>query len=173
MAKDKSKKTKAEPEVEVKAKKKGKKPEAETPTKASKKGKKPAVDDDDFDDLDPSAGSGSFRMTDHVGEHMLIIPTGFREGFKTSNGPTDTVVADVVILNLKKPAKSEIARGALIFQTVLVDNLRDKVGKGKLAAKLIMGEAKNGNSAPYLFERSDEAKTAARAWLDANGPDLD
>lgn len=154
-----------------KSKKKDQAVEPEQSKKAKKSKEAPA--EEEYDDLDPSGAGDSWRIGDHVGGHFLVMPTAIREGFKTSNGPVDTIVADVVELDLEKPKKSEVHKGVLIFQTVLVNNLREKIGGGMVAAKLVKGEAKNGNSAPYLFERNDEAKKAAKAWLAANGPDLD
>lgn len=158
MAKDKGKKSKGEKAPEVKAKK-------------SKKDAAPEVDDE-LDDLDPKGPSDGAKIADMVGEHLLVTPTAIRRDMKTSQGVSDAIVADIVVLDLKKPKKSEEHKDALIFQSVLVGTLREKVGVGRVAAKLIKGEARNGNSAPYLFEKSDEAKAAAREWIAANSPDL-
>lgn len=159
MAKDKGKKDKGEKAPEVKAKK-------------SKKGTKPEVDDEEVDDLDPKGPSDGARIADMVGELLLVTPTAIRRDMKTSQGVSDAVVADIVVLNEDKPKKSVVHKDALIFQSVLVGTLREKIGVGRVAAKLVKGEARNGNSAPYLFEKSDEAKAAARVWIKDNEPDL-
>lgn len=167
--KDKSEKP---AEVETKKAKKGKGEKApEVKAKKSKKGSAPEADDD-LDDLDPTGPSDSVKIADLVGEHLLVIPTGLKKEMKTSAGVSDAIVADIVVLNLKKPEKSEVHTDALIFQSVLVGNLKERVGVSRLAAKLVKGEAAQGKSAPYLFEKSPEAVTAAKAWIKANEPEL-
>jgi hypothetical protein len=149
---------------------------AEPKVKKSKdKGAKSEAADelDADDDLDPKGPGDGFRIADALNKLVLVIPTAIRRDFKTSNGATDTIVADVIVLDEEKPKKSERHNGTLIFQAVLVGSLEDRIGKGMVAAKLVKGEAKNGNSAPYLFEKSDEAKTAARTYLASVGPKLD
>lgn len=159
MAKDKSKKDKGEKAPEVKAKK-------------TKKAAAPEVDDD-LDDLDPTGPSDGVKIKDLVGELLLVIPTGLKKEMKTSAGVSDAIVADIVVLDEDKPKKSVVHKDALIFQSVLVGALKERVGVGRVAAKLVMGEAANGKSAPYLFEKSKEAVTAARVWIKDNEPDLD
>jgi hypothetical protein len=160
MAKDKGKKDKGEKAPEVKSKK-------------SKKGTKPEVDDEEeLDDLDPKGPSDGVKIAEMVDELLLVTPTAIRRDMKTSQGVSDAIVADIVVLDPKKPKKSVEHKDALIFQTVLVGTLREKVGVGRVAAKLVKGEARNGNSAPYLFEKSDEAKAAAKVWIAEHSPEL-
>ncbi len=161
MAKDKGKKDKSKGEKapEVKAKK-------------SKKETAPEVDDD-LDDLDPTGPSDGVKVKDLVGELLLVNPTGLKKEMKTSAGVSDAIVADIVVLDEDKPKKSVVHKDALIFQSVLVNALKDRVGVGRVAAKLVMVEAANGKSAPYLFEKSKDAVAAAKVWIKANEPDLD
>lgn len=159
MAKDKGKKDKGEKAPEVKAKK-------------SKKASAPEADEEEVDDLDPSGPSDGVKIADLVGEHLLVTPTGIRREMKTSAGVSDAIVADIVVLNLDKPKKSEVHKDALIFQSILVGSLRERIGIGRVAAKLVKGEAAVGKSAPYLFEKSAEAKAAAKSYLESVSPDL-
>lgn len=159
MAKDKGKKDKGEKAPEVKAKK-------------SKKASAPEVDEDEVDDLDPTGPSDGVKIADLVGEYLLVTPTGLRRDMKTSAGVSDAIVADIVVLDTAKPKKSILHKDALIFQSILVGNLRERVGVGRVAAKLVKGEAAQGKSAPYLFEKSAEAKAAAKVYLDSVSPDL-
>lgn len=162
MAKDKSKKA-AEPE----SKKKGKadaEPEAKKKSKASVGGL-----------VGPGSG-GNFVAKDHVDQLLLITPIELVEGMMTSasKNPTDAVRADIVVLNKKKPEKSEEIMGGLIFGKVLQGQLRDSLVKGsRVVGTMIIDEAskKVGQNAPYrLVAPSDADIEIAQAYLDSVNP---
>lgn len=171
MPKDKSKKKAAEPEVietpapEVKGKKKDK------GDKAPKEKPKPGAGDL----VGPGSG-GNFVAKDLVGELLLITPTELVEDMVTSasKDPSDAIRADIVVLDKKKPAKSDVIEGGLIFQKVLQGQLRDSLAKGtRVVGTLIQDEAskKAGQSAPYrLTAPTDADIDVARQYLDALNP---
>jgi hypothetical protein len=155
MPKDKSKKKAAEPDIETPA-----------PEKASKK--------KSTDDLVGPGSGGNFVAADVVGELLLIKPLALEEDIVTANGTSDAIRADIVVLDRKKPAKSELIEGGLIFQKVLQGQLRQSLNKGsRVVGTLVKDEAskKAGQSAPYrLTEPSDEDIQVARAYLDSLDP---
>jgi hypothetical protein len=158
MAKDKSKKA-AEPDTD-------------TPVKKPKKDKgKPSPHAGDL--VGPGSG-GSFVAKDRVGELLLITPVSLEEDVVTANGTSDAIRADIVVLDKKKPEKSEEIAGGLIFQKVLQGQLRDSLAKGtRVVGTLIedVASQKKGQSAPYrLTAPSDEDIAVARAYLDALDP---
>ena len=161
MAKDKSKKKAAEPDIETPA------------VKAGKKDKEPKATAGAGDLVGPGSG-GNFVAKDVVGELLLITPTALEEDVVTSNGTSDAIRADIVVLDRKKPTKSTEIPGGLIFQKVLQGQLRDSLAKGtRVVGTLIEDTAsqKKGQSAPYrLTAPSDEDILVARAYLDALNP---
>lgn len=165
MAKDKSK---AEPVEETKTKK-NKAEKAASGGKAEKASKGKASDlDDELDDPGSGAGDDWRFNQEALGELVVIKGIKIEEDFKTSAGTSDVVRAKtVVVVNEKKPAKSEVHTDVLIFGTVVVNSLREKVGK-TVAARLVKGEASPGKSAPYLLEGADaDEKEAALAAIRA------
>lgn len=169
MPKDKSKKKAAEPDI------------IDTPapdTKGGKKDKKGHHDDGKpqahAGDLVGPGSGGNFVAKDVIGELLLITPTALEEDVVTANGTSDAIRADIVVLDRKKPAKSEVIEGGLVFQKVLQGQLRDSLAKGtRVVGTLIQDEAskKAGQSAPYrLTAPSDEDIQVARQYLDTLNP---
>lgn len=174
MAKDKSKKKDKAEEPEVVETPKGKKAKGEKPAKEKKA--KAVETEEEVDEFDPVGGGDGFSIKDNVGALVFVTPTGIKKDFKTSTGIADEViVADIVhLVPGEKPKKFEVFPDSLIFQTVLISALKEKLRSGgAVAAKITKGEAAPGKSAPYLFERNDDAKDLARAWIKVSGPDLD
>ena len=158
MAKDKSKKA-AEPETE---------------TSKPKKDKAPKASGGNAGDLVGPGTGGNFVAKDLVGELLLITPTALEEDVVTSNGTSDAIRADIVVLDRRKPEKSTEIPGGLIFQKVLQGQLRDSLAKGtRVVGTLIedVASQKKGQSAPYrLTAPSDEDIQTARSYLDALDP---
>lgn len=121
----------------------------------------------------PGAG-GQFTAKDHIGELLLIKPTGVELGIKTSNGDADATAAQVVILDEDNPAGSEVVEGALIFQKVLQSQLSAAITSGtRVVGRLFLDEAakKSGQSAPYKLSAPTESEIqAAKAFLDSLDP---
>lgn len=119
----------------------------------------------------PSSGSGDVRISDLVGELLLVKPTEYIESMMTSASvePVDAVRADVVVLGAD--GTTELHEDMLVFQLALKRQLRRTLdeGTGKLLARLTMGDKKPGKNAPYIFVAAEEAeKDAARAYCAAN-----
>lgn len=156
--------------------KNGKKAKAkveETKAKKAKggKGSKGGGLADDF--ADPSSGD-QFVNKDHVGSVVLISPFEFEAGFKTSAGEADIVRGDVVVLTSKKGKELDeplVYENTIIFGKVLVSTLKAQVGKSRVLGVLEEGEAKKGQSAPYVLRAaSDDQKKMARAYLKKTDP---
>lgn len=162
VAKDKTStksKTKAEA-VEETVKTKGKE-------KASKAKAAPA-DDDEFASGAPTS---DFKISEVEGELVLITPLSVEEDIDTVHGSADAIKANIVVLDEKKPAKSESHDGALIFQRVLQSQLGPFVGKRKVLGRIGRGVAKKGQDAPYVIEDPTEAdKAVAREYLRSVDP---
>jgi hypothetical protein len=117
------------------------------------------------------------KITEHEGEAVLVIPTEYIESMTTSMGDTAAVKADYVVLSGEN--KDEEYSDQLIFPKALVSRLTamarynevnpedPKTGHPRmLLGRIGKGEAKKGQSAPWIFEAPTEADaTAAREWL--------
>lgn len=116
--------------------------------------------------VDPAEGGDNWKIADALGELLLITPTGLEEDIETVHGSADAIKADVVVINEKKPSKSEEHSGVLIFQAFLKSSLKPSIGKGRVVARLGKGEAQKGKSAPYILEAADaEDKSLAMDYL--------
>lgn len=109
-----------------------------------------------------TASSSFFSAKDYVGELVLFSPTQYIEEMKTSFSTAekpycDAIMTDVVVIT----ANGEEFEDALIFQSALIGSLKRKIGR-KLLGRLGRGEAKKGQSAPYLLEApsDDDIKLA-------------
>lgn len=159
----KDKAPKEEPVEETKAGKPGKKDKGE---KKSKKDSTPDVIEDGL--LDPASGGGGWNAKEALGDLLLIRPTKLERDFKTSAGISDVIRAEVVVIDEKKPKKSEAHSDVLLFWTSVVNSLEPAVGKGRVVGRLVMGEASPGKSAPYLLEKAtDEEKALAMEYLNS------
>ena len=111
----------------------------------------------------PTGGGDGSRIGDDVGQAILIRPTEYIPGMNTRQGVTDAVRADWIVLT--GPNQGQVRNGSLIFQKVLKSELTRIMGTPKpmMVAVLGMGEARNGNNAPYLFAPADDATKALAA----------
>lgn len=119
----------------------------------------------------PAAG-GNFSAKDHNGKLLLITPTGYREGIKTSFGEKDAVEASVVVIDETKPEGSEKIDDALIFGGVLIGQTKSFVGKGLVLGRLGQKPTDKGNPAWVLADATEEDKVKARAYLASVAPQL-
>ncbi len=124
----------------------------------------PAVKGDPFSS--PSGGGSDHRISDFVGELLLVKPTEDIEEMLTEIGTTDAVRADVVPLTGANAG--ELCEDMLVFQMALKRALRKVMNGDKpyLLGRLAMGTKKPGKSAPYIFEEATAEEVAiARAYL--------
>lgn len=110
------------------------------------------------------------RITDFVGNLLLVKPTEFISQMGTTQGPSDAVRVDMAVLDdEEEPGK--IIIGVLLFQQALrreakailegdLPYLLGRLHKGKTGA----------NNTLYTFQEANEDDiTLARQWLSAGG----
>ena len=122
--------------------------------------------------VDPFAmptGMSMEKINAHVGELLLIRPTDFVAQMPTSQGPRDTIFADVATLDRAGEAGT-IYGGMRIFQAPLVRELKKvyQGGQPYMLGRLARGAAKNGDlsKAPYIFTSpTKEDADLARQFL--------
>jgi hypothetical protein len=116
---------------------------------------------------DPSGGQ---KITDYLGRLLLITPLELVEAIQTSVGTSDAVRADVVVLD-GDDAPDELS-GMLVFQKVLLAELKPRIGKSMLLGVLkTRPTTKKGQSDPYVLEiATDDQKEVARMYLAGKDP---
>ena len=122
----------------------------------------PSVDSADPFASPTGAGDGS-KISDDLDQAILLRPTEYIPNLQTSQGTTDAVRADWIVLS--GPNQGQVRNSSLIFQKVLKSELRSIMGTPKpmMVAVIGRGEAKGGKSAPYLFAAADDATKALAA----------
>jgi hypothetical protein len=162
----KSDKIRAEQEAFAESKgAKSKAPKADKADKAEKKGgfAKPS---------EAKGGGDGWNLTEEAVDRLLIV-TPLREDEVATEewGTKPIIVANVVVVNEKKPEKSEEHLDVYIFGGYLRGSLRDYVGKQMVAARLVQGETKVKGNYPWLFEDANDAEEAlCQAYLDSVKP---
>lgn len=95
------------------------------------------------------------------GRLLVIEPISVEKGIKTAFGDTDAVRATVHVID----GDTETYEDTLVFPRVLQSQLAPKVGSMVLG-RVGQGQAKPGQSAPWLIVDPSEADVAAgKAWL--------
>lgn len=111
----------------------------------------------------PASASG-IQWSDLLGRLLVIEPKGVEKGIQTSLGAKDAVRADVHVIDGDNPESHD---DVLIFPRVLISQTASKVGE-KVLGRLGQGQAKPGQSAPWMVQAPTEADIAAgMAWLEA------
>lgn len=107
--------------------------------------------------------SGGITWADHKGSLLIIEPISFETGINTSFGSADAVKAHVTVLT--GPDEAEEYPEALVFPKLLASQLRGSIGK-KVVGRLNQGQAKPGQSAPWLLdEATADDLEKAKAYL--------
>ena len=108
----------------------------------------------------PSAPSGGIKWEDHKGHLLLIEPLSVEEGIATTFGTASAVKANVVVIDT-----DERFDDCLIFPKILQSQVRSQIG-AKVLGRLGQGQAKSGQSAPWLLgEASPEDIAKGEKWV--------
>ena len=104
----------------------------------------------------PATQSGdSVKPADLVGHLLIITPLEYKPSIVTSFGDTDAIAVDLIDLTANLEYKD-----VLFFNAALKSSLKPNIGKVVLA-KMNLGAAKPGKSAPYILDAvTDEASIA-------------
>lgn len=115
---------------------------------------------DEFD-----SPASDVRITSFDGMLLLLRPTAFMEAVPTTFGPSDAVEADMIVLDGR--GAGETYTGVRIFQRMMINQLRSKVGSGRMVlGRLGLGPAKQGQSPPWLLlDPTEDDQKLARAYL--------
>lgn len=140
----------------------------------SKKSNKPADDGDFARPSDAPSGGDGWKITsdDTRGALLLITPLRLDKAETKEWGEKEVVVADVVVLNEKKPAKSEEHEEVFIFSGYLKGALRGYIGERRVLGRLQNTEDTSGkkDKGNYYWELEDadaDDIAVARAYMEA------
>ena len=125
----------------------------------------------------PSGGDGwKITSDENRGALLLITPLRLDKVETKEWGEKEVVVADVVVLDEKKPAKSEEHEEVYVFSGYLKGALRGYVGERRVLGRLTNTEdtSKKKDRGNYYWELEDadaDDVAVARAYLEAlNNP---
>lgn len=130
------------------------------------------LDVDPFDEPAQTGVLGKDTMNDLKGSLLVVMPTAHRDHYKTkfSKDGEDSPAVQANVLVVDGPLAGSFYEGIWFWNRVLVSQFGSKVGS-ILAGRLGLGEARNGNSAPWQLEPSGKgtddrtkAGQAYRAW---------
>jgi hypothetical protein len=112
----------------------------------------------------PSSGD-MFKAADHLGK-LLLIEVHEKTTVNTSMGESEVVRGDVTVLDAE--GGPHVFSNTLIFGRALVGTLSAAVGGMPVLGRLGQGQAKTGQSAPWVLNpfNDTEAKVAA-AYVEA------
>lgn len=106
------------------------------------------------------------KVQEYEGRLLLITPTGFTPQVDTKFGKADAVNADIVVLDGDEAPKE--LNGLMIFQKVLVGQLKGQIGKQPVLGVLVQKPSQKGHDAWQLDDNVSEAQVdTAIAFLDA------
>jgi hypothetical protein len=111
----------------------------------------------------PSAPSGGIKWDTVKGALLLIDPKDYRTGIATTFGEADAVEADVHVI--EGPNAGESYADTLVFPKLLASQLKNQIGQ-RVLGRLGQGQAKSGQSAPWILQEATPADIAtAEAWV--------
>lgn len=113
----------------------------------------------------PATATGATLKPAEIEGHLLVVvPEEFVAQMQTSMGTSDAI--RVTVHDITTQTSTE---GALWFNKVLVNSLKNMIGR-QVLAMMGRGTAKAGQSAPYILidaSKSPEAVAAATAYINA------
>ena len=122
---------------------------------------------------DPASGGDSLPLADLLGATLVIEAHEAISDMTTSFGVTNPVRATVTVID--GTHAGHVYADTLIFPKVLASALRSKVGGAPVAGKLNKGNAKPGQSAPWILDPLTDAekKAAGEAYQKISAPTID
>ena len=144
----------------------------------SKKADKSTASDDFAKPSEAPAGGDGWNLTSDENRGALLLITPLRTekvATKFSDEPKEVIVADVVVLNEKKPSKSEEHENVFVFSGYVKGALRGYIGERRVLGRLTNTEdtSKKRDRGNYYWELEDadaDDVEVARAYLASLDP---
>lgn len=121
----------------------------------------------------PATGDGwKVEDDENVGELLLVTPLRSEKVTGFENKEVEVIVADVVVLNEKKPEKSVEHEEVFFFGGWTKGALRGFIGERRVLGRLEKDKSKGrGKNAAWVLEDADDDDIAvARAYLETVDP---
>lgn len=142
---------------------------------AKDKSKKSTTDDDFAKPSEAPSGGDGWNLTDDDNRGALLLITPLRSekvATKFSEEPKEVIVCDVVVLNEKKPAKSEEHEEVYVFSGYVKGALRGYIGERRVLGRLQNTEdtSKKKDRGNFYWELEDadaDDVAVARAYMEA------
>jgi hypothetical protein len=119
----------------------------------------------------PSEGTitEGLRVADQIGQLILFIGITLEENFQTQYGVSNVARVQLAI-PLTGDDAGEVYTDSLIFGAVLVPRLVEFLpDRNIMLGRIEQGDAKPGQSAPYLLARpTEDEETSSNKWLVEN-----
>lgn len=123
----------------------------------------------------PSEGKGGgdgWNMTEEAEGRLLLLTPLREEQVATADyGDKPVIIADVVVIDEKKPAKSEEHEDVYVWGGYLRGALKSFIGEQKVLGRLVRGKEKERGNYPWKFEdATEEDIAAATEYLESVDP---
>jgi hypothetical protein len=105
-----------------------------------------------------------FRAKDAVDHLLLIHPIEFREDMRTSYSKVGEL-SPAVVCNITDLDEDEEFDSVILWQVALVNALKTQIGS-KVLARMTQGQAKPGQSAPYILADATQDAAAVKLATD-------
>jgi len=106
----------------------------------------------------PAAPSSGVDLAELKGSLVIINVRSLEEGINTSFGAKDAIRGDLAVVD--GPHAGDTHPDALLFPTVLVSQLRPRIGS-KVIGRIGTGNAKPGQKPPWRLDEASDADRAA------------
>lgn len=124
---------------------------------AKDKSKTKASNDDFAKPSESKGGGDGWNMTEEAeGRLLLITPLREDEAETKEYGTKPVTICDVVVINEKKPEKSEEHTGVYAWGGYLRGSLHSYVGERQVLGRLVKGKTKERGNYPWLLEDADD-----------------
>jgi len=133
---------------------------------------------DGFKKPSEAKGGGGWKLADDANVGKLLVMTPLREEEVNTEdyGTKKVIVADIVVLNEKKPEKSEEHKEVFVFGAWLMGSLREYIGTdervlGRLVKSTEGKDGKTGKGYVWKFaDADDDDVDTARAYYASLNP---
>lgn len=119
-----------------------------------------------------AGGGDGWNLTEEAEGRLLLLTPLREEQVDTKDyGTKPVIIADVVVLDEKKPEKSEVHQEVYVWGGYLRGGLKSFIGEQRVLARLVRGTKKERGNFPWLFEDATEDDIeVANTYLESVNP---
>lgn len=119
-----------------------------------------------------AGGGDGWNLTEEAEGRLLLVTPLREEQVDTKDyGKKPVIIGDVVVLDEKNPAKSEVHTEVYIWGGYLRGALKSFIGEQRVLGRLVRGTKKERGNFPWLFEdATDDDIEVATTYVDSIDP---